>query len=137
MKAESGKQKASDGNSGFQICNFKFQICDFKLTTCCLLLSCDGATTGSETNRDERRGACRYYHYLLGREYFRDGFWEGATGEYNLAIERGPNNAAYVLALYEYTRLAVKRRDYAESVVRLRRVIEKYPAHARSFYQQQ
>jgi DNA-binding SARP family transcriptional activator len=37
--------------------------------------------------------------------------------------------------LYDYARLAIKRRDYGEAVVRLARVTEKYPAATQAHYQ--
>ncbi|MGI9068843.1 MAG: tetratricopeptide repeat protein [Pyrinomonadaceae bacterium] len=48
------------------------------------------------------------------------------------ALALAPDN---VLALYDYARLAVKRRDYAEAVKRLEQVIAKFPTHAKAHYQ--
>ena len=44
--------------------------------------------------RDEKNAT---YYYLLGREYFRVGFWEGAVNEYTTAIKLDPKQVAYVL----------------------------------------
>jgi tetratricopeptide (TPR) repeat protein len=45
--------------------------------------------------RDEKNAP---YHYMLGREYFSVGFWEGAIKEYSRALELDPKQSAYVLA---------------------------------------
>ncbi len=45
--------------------------------------------------RDQKNAT---YHYLLGREYFRAGYWEGAINEYSRAVELEPKQAAFVLA---------------------------------------
>jgi tetratricopeptide (TPR) repeat protein len=46
----------------------------------------------------ERDGQNASYRHLLGREYFRAGFWEGAINELSAAIRIDPKNAAYFLA---------------------------------------
>jgi len=45
--------------------------------------------------RDEKNAP---YHYMLGREYFSVGFWEGSINEYSRALELDPKQSAYVLA---------------------------------------
>jgi tetratricopeptide (TPR) repeat protein len=45
--------------------------------------------------RDEKNAP---YHYMLGREYFGIGFWQGAINEYSRALELDPKQSAYVLA---------------------------------------
>src|SRR5207253_3710611 len=37
-------------------------------------------------------------HYLLGREYFNVGYWDGAIQEYTAAMQLNPREAIYVLA---------------------------------------
>ncbi|HST23063.1 MAG TPA: tetratricopeptide repeat protein [Blastocatellia bacterium] len=68
----------------------------------------------------------------LGYVAIEQGRFDDAEAPLKRALSLDSKN---VPALYDYARLAVKRRDYAESVVRLQRVIEKYPAHTQSFYQ--
>jgi tetratricopeptide (TPR) repeat protein len=45
----------------------------------------------------ERQGDNAHFHYLLGREYFRAGFWEGAINAYAEAIRLSPKEVAYVV----------------------------------------
>jgi len=46
----------------------------------------------------ERDSKNASYYFLLGREYFRVGYWDGAISEYSRAVELEPKQAAYVLA---------------------------------------
>jgi tetratricopeptide (TPR) repeat protein len=46
----------------------------------------------------ERDAKQASYHYLLGREYFRVGYWDGAISEYSAAFELQPKEVTYVLA---------------------------------------
>jgi tetratricopeptide (TPR) repeat protein len=45
----------------------------------------------------ERQPANPYFHYLLGREYFRAGFWEGAINAYTEAIKINPKEVIYLV----------------------------------------
>lgn len=68
----------------------------------------------------------------LGYVAIEQGRLEDADGPLRRALSLDPRNSA---VLYDYARLAVKRRDYPEAVVRLQRVIEKNPAMAQAQYQ--
>jgi tetratricopeptide (TPR) repeat protein len=48
------------------------------------------------------------------------------------ALQLDPKNLP---ALYDYARVAVKRRDYAEAVARLERVVAAYPGYTQAYYQ--
>ena len=45
----------------------------------------------------ERQPQNPYFQYLLGREYFRAGFWEGAIKAYTEAITLNPKEVAYIV----------------------------------------
>jgi len=68
----------------------------------------------------------------LGYVAIEQGRLEDAEAPLKRALSFDPNN---VPVLYDYARLAVKRRDYNEAVIRLQRVIERQPAHTQAFYQ--
>ena len=68
----------------------------------------------------------------LGYIAIEQGRLDDAEAPLKRAIALDPKNAA---VLYDYARIPVKRRDYAEAVARLRRVVEENPAHTQAFYQ--
>ncbi|MGH9970352.1 MAG: tetratricopeptide repeat protein [Pyrinomonadaceae bacterium] len=68
----------------------------------------------------------------LGFVNIETGRLEDAEAPLNRGLSLDPKN---VPLLYDYARLAVKRRNYAEAVTRLRRLIDIYPAHTQAHYQ--
>ncbi|MGB9180552.1 MAG: tetratricopeptide repeat protein, partial [Pyrinomonadaceae bacterium] len=60
------------------------------------------------------------------------GLLEDAEAPLKHALQLEPDE---VPVLYDYARLAVKRRDYAEAVARLSRVVEKFPTLTQAHYQ--
>ena len=68
----------------------------------------------------------------LGFVNIETGRFEEAEAPLNRGLRLDPKN---VPVLYDYARLAVKRRDYTEAVTRLRRIIDIYPAHTQAHYQ--
>jgi len=68
----------------------------------------------------------------LGFVNIETGRLDDAEVPLNRGFSLDPKN---VPVLYDYARLAVKRRNYAEAVTRLRRLINIYPAHTQAHYQ--
>ena len=68
----------------------------------------------------------------LGFIAIEQGRFDEAEPPLRRALELDPKN---VPALYDYARVALKRRDYAEAVARFERVIEKHPAYTQAYYQ--
>ena len=68
----------------------------------------------------------------LGYVAIEQGRLDAAEAPLKRALQLAPDE---VPVLYDYARLAIKRRDYAEAAARLQRVIEKYPALTQAHYQ--
>jgi tetratricopeptide (TPR) repeat protein len=68
----------------------------------------------------------------LGYIAIEQGRLDDAEAPLKRALGLDPKN---VPVLYDYARLSVKRRDFAEAVTRLQQVIERQPAHTQAFYQ--
>jgi len=68
----------------------------------------------------------------LGYVSIEQGRLEDAQAPLKRALELQPDN---VPVLYDYARLALKRRDYAEAATRLQHVIERNPTHTQAHYQ--
>jgi Tfp pilus assembly protein PilF len=68
----------------------------------------------------------------LGYVLLEQGFFEEAEAPLKRALELSPED---VPVLYDYARLAMKRRDYTLAVERLEKVIAKYPTLTQAHYQ--
>ena len=61
---------------------------------------------------------------------------QGRVDEAEALLERALRiNPNEVVVLYDYARVALKRRDYAEAAKRLAQVIAKHPAYTQAYYQ--
>ena len=68
----------------------------------------------------------------LGYVLIEQGRLEDAETPLKIALELQPEN---VPVLYDYARLALKRRDFTEAAARLQRVIQRNPTHTQAHYQ--
>ena len=68
----------------------------------------------------------------MGYVYLEQGRLEDAERTLKRALAIDPKN---VPALYDYARIAVKRRDYPEAVRRLEAVLALNPTHTQAHYQ--